>query len=113
MSPYVQDADDRDGRLRLGAVAGGREGGRLRSAAGWGLVIHLARGWTDVLSMSGNAGFRSLLVRLGFFFFQAEDGIRDKLVTGVQTCALPISSIRPWPRPSPKAATGRGGARLT
>src|SRR5256714_4286059 len=25
-----------------------------------------------------------------FFFFQAEDGIRDKLVTGVQTCALPI-----------------------
>src|SRR2546425_7149875 len=27
----------------------------------------------------------------GVFFFQAEDGIRDKLVTGVQTCALPIS----------------------
>src|SRR6266404_2591942 len=26
-----------------------------------------------------------------FFFFQAEDGIRDKLVTGVQTCALPIA----------------------
>src|SRR6266404_3509102 len=30
-------------------------------------------------------------VRHHFFFFQAEDGIRDKLVTGVQTCALPIS----------------------
>src|SRR2546425_9321187 len=28
-----------------------------------------------------------------FFFFQAEDGIRDKLVTGVQTCALPISRV--------------------
>src|SRR5258708_15945817 len=28
-----------------------------------------------------------------FFFFQAEDGIRDDLVTGVQTCALPI-----WPQ---------------
>src|SRR3989441_7346974 len=27
---------------------------------------------------------------VSFFFFQAEDGIRDKLVTGVQTCALPI-----------------------
>ncbi len=27
-----------------------------------------------------------------FFFFQAEDGIRDDLVTGVQTCALPISN---------------------
>src|SRR5207237_8951751 len=26
-----------------------------------------------------------------FFFFQAEDGIRDSSVTGVQTCALPIS----------------------
>src|SRR5205823_11939964 len=26
-------------------------------------------------------------------FFQAEDGIRDKLVTGVQTCALPISTV--------------------
>ena len=26
-----------------------------------------------------------------FFFFQAEDGIRDTSVTGVQTCALPIS----------------------
>src|SRR6478609_9685026 len=30
-----------------------------------------------------------------FFFFQAEDGIRDKLVTGVQTCALPISAGTP------------------
>src|SRR5207249_6202659 len=29
-----------------------------------------------------------------FFFFQAEDGIRDRNVTGVQTCALPI--LRRW-----------------
>src|SRR5207248_3606675 len=28
-----------------------------------------------------------------YFFFQAEDGIRDRTVTGVQTCALPISGI--------------------
>src|SRR5688572_31071614 len=28
---------------------------------------------------------------VSFFFFQAEDGIRDLTVTGVQTCALPIS----------------------
>src|SRR5438132_13407137 len=34
-----------------------------------------------------------------FFFFQAEDGIRDHCVTGVQTCALPISRCWPrWPR---------------
>src|SRR2546422_6934496 len=39
-----------------------------------------------------------------FFFFQAEDGIRDVAVTGVQTCALPISRSRrqatPWARPA-------------
>src|SRR2546422_4131685 len=29
-----------------------------------------------------------------FFFFQAEDGIRDVAVTGVQTCALPISNMQ-------------------
>src|SRR5438445_2158767 len=32
-----------------------------------------------------------------FFFFQAEDGIRDIGVTGVQTCALPISAAAGWP----------------
>src|SRR5205807_6202786 len=35
-----------------------------------------------------------------FFFFQAEDGIRDYKVTGVQTCALPISRLRPSRRVS-------------
>src|SRR5204862_5533128 len=34
------------------------------------------------------------------FFFQAEDGIRDLYVTGVQTCALPISDERHDPGPS-------------
>src|SRR5690606_40962383 len=34
---------------------------------------------------------RVLVVLCFFFFFQAEDGIRDFHVTGVQTCALPIS----------------------
>src|SRR5256885_16615367 len=37
-----------------------------------------------------------------FFFFQAEDGIRDYKVTGVQTCALPIS-----PRGSPPSRCAR------
>src|SRR5256885_3861205 len=31
-----------------------------------------------------------------FFFFQAEDGIRDYKVTGVQTCALPIYFAQPF-----------------
>src|SRR5437867_8901486 len=42
---------------------------------GWGLV---SRSWCTLLC---------------FFFFQAEDGIRDRTVTGVQTCALPIWSF--------------------
>src|SRR2546430_13358588 len=40
-----------------------------------------------------------------FFFFQAEDGIRDLTVTGVQTCALPISTVRDG------RAAGVAGAR--
>src|SRR2546430_4033984 len=36
-----------------------------------------------------------------FFFFQAEDGIRDLTVTGVQTCALPISNHRSHETPIP------------
>src|SRR5690606_39353935 len=39
-----------------------------------------------------------------FFFFQAEDGIRDFHVTGVQTCALPIYEIAPAFRPAAVAA---------
>src|SRR5438128_12170923 len=49
-----------------------------------------------------------------FFFFQAEDGIRDATVTGVQTCALPISAypicvanrIR-WASPPERLPEGR------
>src|SRR3712207_7630271 len=44
-----------------------------------------------------------------FFFFQAEDGIRDIGVTGVQTCALPIWPCAPDPTPQPTSPTGRGG----
>src|SRR5437762_12810358 len=33
------------------------------------------------------------MIFLCFFFFQAEDGIRDTSVTGVQTCALPIFEV--------------------
>src|SRR5699024_12220597 len=37
-------------------------------------------------------------------FFQAEDGIRDRNVTGVQTCALPISPAKPSAALSPEIA---------
>src|SRR5690606_41134315 len=38
------------------------------------------------------------------FFFQAEDGIRDFHVTGVQTCALPISKVEDLVIPGPAGA---------
>src|SRR2546422_11774925 len=43
-----------------------------------------------------------------FFFFQAEDGIRDVAVTGVQTCALPISSVSAWGPAAPAWAQRPG-----
>src|SRR3712207_4951965 len=46
-------------------------------------------------SYSSSAFILSYRVHYIFFFFQAEDGIRDIGVTGVQTCALPISVTRP------------------
>src|SRR3712207_6861600 len=52
-----------------------------------------------------------------FFFFQAEDGIRDIGVTGVQTCALPIylgavaRSARRDPHPGGAPAGDAGGGR--
>src|SRR5689334_24019759 len=42
--------------------------------------------WCDIARLVAVSSF--------LFFFQAEDGIRDGTVTGVQTCALPISSGR-------------------
>src|SRR2546430_838012 len=46
-----------------------------------------------------------------FFFFQAEDGIRDLTVTGVQTCALPISASTPTRARSDAHARSRGSIR--
>src|SRR5258708_14054211 len=57
--------------------------------------VNLERGCVtghDCLSQSRRAG--SVSGRVVCFFFQAEDGIRDDLVTGVQTCALPILKAR-------------------
>src|SRR5205085_4834750 len=54
------------------------------------------------------------LALLFVFFFQAEDGIRDLTVTGVQTCALPISRRRLRParrRAGRPRGQGRGARR--
>src|SRR5256886_5668701 len=45
-----------------------------------------------------------------FFFFQAEDGIRDLTVTGVQTCALPICRFAELPSLNPRELTTQESA---
>src|SRR2546427_1790516 len=52
---------------------------------------------------------RFVLQEMSFFFFQAEDGIRYLTVTGVQTCALPISCARFTPKL--KVGSGKRFAR--
>src|SRR5256886_10356966 len=47
--------------------------------------------------MLGSPRADSRCARVLMFFFQAEDGIRDLTVTGVQTCALPISARKALP----------------
>src|SRR5438105_8157016 len=49
---------------------------------------HFHTEWSSPTSTTGRYTIISCAISL--FFFQAEDGIRDPLVTGVQTCALPI-----------------------
>src|SRR6266496_1837107 len=46
-----------------------------------------------------------------FLFFQAEDGIRDLYVTGVQTCALPISALADFVASLPEGLDTRVGER--
>src|SRR5206468_8980642 len=43
---------------------------------------------------------------------QAEDGIRDLIVTGVQTCALPISGLEVEPRGEPQVLVSRPGIAI-
>src|SRR2546425_602486 len=59
------------------------------------LFIYMRRGYAMFFFFQAEDGIRDKPVTgvETLFCFQAEDGIRDKLVTGVQTCALPIWSI--------------------
>src|SRR2546421_4430819 len=75
----------------------------VAAAAEWG-IAHRSKSLCE-LFRSRQLKF-SRIVFSGFFFFQAEDGIRDLIVTGVQTCALPIS-CRPTPPPQPAARVAR------
>src|SRR5690349_3239122 len=79
-----------NGNIELG-LAGGDGNGAVDT-----IVINETNG-NDVISVANNNGLvtvsglaATLTIANFFFFFQAEDGIRDLYVTGVQTCALPI-----------------------
>src|SRR2546430_3749365 len=60
--------------------------------------MHSVAGSLSAESRSEGGDPMLMLSSDSFFFFQAEDGIRDLTVTGVQTCALPISFNRRQPR---------------
>src|SRR2546429_195828 len=60
--------------------------GTCRECSCVGLMRLVCDARTGVLYL----GYESVRGVFFFFFFQAEDGIRDVAVTGVQTCALPI-----------------------
>src|SRR6266511_1195449 len=66
-------------------------------------VVRVPQVWATKLTLE--------LVASKLFFFQAEGGIRVFHVTGVQTCALPISSSRSRPsgprKPLPTSRSGR------
>src|SRR5256885_7845440 len=84
-------SNDRYSRFFLSYSRDRRDGRCLRSA-----IVCLAR-HIAVISL--------------FFFFQAEDGIRDYKVTGVQTCALPILQLV-VARPDERGAADDGRRRL-
>src|SRR5207249_5389508 len=71
---------------RATAAIGIRTGPRHTARNNPGLLRHPCRG-----GRGARAADVARAVADGHFFFQAEDGIRDRNVTGVQTCALPIS----------------------
>src|SRR5687767_3692156 len=78
-SPYARDHDRNLGRTRADVS---------------GCVWHRRRACLCASALLGPARVGARIPLESSFFFQAEDGIRAKLVTGVQTCALPIYARR-------------------
>src|SRR5689334_5176014 len=78
------------------------------------MLARLKRSTVDIVVHLENyrcaEAYDTLFFFVCFFFFQAEDGIRDGTVTGVQTCALPISpasTVETTTSPRPGTCTSR------
>src|SRR2546427_2183466 len=69
------------------------------------MLRHLSHSFVYPLFSNLLIFFLSSIYPFFFFFFQAEDGIRDLTVTGVQTCALPIWPLAGTPHCRPAAGT--------
>src|SRR2546430_2477046 len=87
VGPLREFADFRDARAELPEP-------RVDLAAVFG---ERARDDVDFADVKGQAHAKRALEVAAAVFFQPEDGIRDLTVTGVQTCALPISFVQPLP----------------
>src|SRR5688572_32324957 len=100
--------------MRTATVQGTSHGGRVVGSVGGEVMDDDVQSDGDTWS-GGRLCYGEYLLFcfcFFFFFFQAEDGIRDLTVTGVQTCALPISgwgagTARSLP-PSPSAEEPSG-----
>src|SRR3989475_6897269 len=103
-----------EGELILKAPSHGETGGKLSVHSRFHvplgvtlMVVDGAKVGRDSVLFTWDPYTNPIMTDVGFFF-QAEDGIRDLTVTGVQTCALPIW-CRNWARPSrPRCWTGAG-----
>src|SRR5689334_17093422 len=84
---------------RTSAKEAGEVMDTVKQAGAKGMALQI-----DVSDPNAAAGLVRKVRQEWGFFFQAEDGIRDGTVTGVQTCALPIWRRR---RPGPARRSGR------
>src|SRR3989440_426256 len=88
-TPTASHTGTRRGGRASRRVVSGTWRGACVGRASYGIACCVGCGFG-----AGCAGGARWMLCRGVFFFQAEDGIRDLIVTGVQTCALPISSRR-------------------
>src|SRR5204863_5582638 len=87
--PMPSSARKRNSRKKLGAKPARKLQTEYQAIEIISGVLRTIRSASHPLAVAPKSRIHSVIVNTAFFF-QAEDGIRDLYVTGVQTCALPI-----------------------